>query len=93
MAKNVLPLARIFHEFEVFILKNFYEIFRLTVFEVLSGPERSLKPVGNIYFFVDIVDMSFHGMGADAKLLGNSLVAESGSDTHECLFFSHCQTG
>lgn len=59
--------------------------------QVFGRPESGLQAVGNSDFIVNIVKMGFDCISADAQLIGDLGVADTGSNKKEHLFLSGSQ--
>ena len=48
--------------------------------QIFNSPKHCLKSIIDIYFFINVVDMSFDRVGTDEKIISNSLIVSSRSD-------------
>ena len=58
---------------------------------IFEQPQRSMHPIVHMDLFIDIVRVSLNGVGADAELDGDLMVAQPGGEQREDLSFPHGQ--
>ena len=56
--------------------------------QILGGPQGCLDAIGNVDFLEDVIQVGFHRVRTDAKLVGNFLIGRSDGDHGEYLDLS-----